>query len=540
MWSIENMDDAKRKWEFIIVSSPSDTRVNIVDVHRLWTYNPQILFQTGYRIAGTPEDITNNLKASGTSDEDINALIASSITSSNYYNTMKEIYDSEVKSYKSWKKSVLKSNINSEGFTLLNLTSTVNPSRLKLTELPVIEKVKRRGKVKPLLTKISELTEGKVINVSGILSDGSNTKSMPAPKPGARTKFVGTDNLPIVSDNVDSYILAVSMLPGGVDQYQNDIELVKQLLGQKQTSSPKSSSSSPKFAPSPNYYSSSSSSSPPKFAPSPKSSSSSSPKFNVPLIKPIKKSPFIEMLSKLSLLEMDNFNRILGGNFISPSISYDNFINIIYNYYINNEQLNNDNDIQLFFDSELNQLFNDSLIDKNMLDVESGNGIIGKLFAEQYGLNPTYSGTIKYTNLEPFILFSPTEQIDTDKRFGVVTLFHLLEQIQTEELLQGRIADIYNKLIVGGLFVIRQYDVLDETIKKKIELIQILYDLSQIEKGRSKEEIMNWIDNYSLLLYNKETLNNIISSLGFQLLGTTSSTEDNVYYSLYQRIEFQQ
>jgi len=529
MWSAENMKDAKLKWEFIIVSSLNDTRVNITSATKFWSINPKILFQTGYRIAGTPEDITKNLQLVGFFDEEIKSVIETSISSSNYYTDMESVYQSELDSYNLWKRKAIKSNVQSQGFNLFDFITAVNPSVLPLTELPVYEKQpKRKGRTKSLFDKLSSLPQANVLDVSGLKPDGSGVNSIPRPK---RSKKYGSPNLSIVSDNMETYKLALSMLPGGADNYKEDIEYVTQLFSQSEQPSPKYNVPTAKYnIPSPKYN-----------VPTAKYNIPT-PKYNIPTPKLANISSLINVISQMNESELADINKNFGEELLTSNITYDNFTNILYNFYLNRKPIDEQDKINsaaskidVFVNSPLDQLFKDNLIDKNMLDVGSGDGLMGYVFASRYELNPVYSDVGRYTILEPFILYGTTEQIDTDIKFGVVTLFHLLNNMQTQELLEGRINDIFTLLKDGGLLVLRESDVLDQTMKKKLELTHILDELNELEKGRSKEDVMNWINSYSMLSYNYDTLNNIILSFGFKLLDSTNSMDNGIYFSLYQK-----
>ena len=238
LWTLEAMEDAKTKHQFIMVSPLATPRVSITDAQRLWMLNPNIVFQTGYRIAGTEPDITAALTPLGISAENIEDLMASSITSTNYDTTMSQVYFEELESYNAWRRSVLKANVDSPGVKLFDIMAAINPdvvAKAKATgqakTLGVANKTtKGRGRnVKSLSQKLAELDQGKVLDVSGINPDGSGTKSIPPP---VRVRKYGSPNLPMVSADLDHYITAINMLPGGQERYAADINYVRQLFQQ--------------------------------------------------------------------------------------------------------------------------------------------------------------------------------------------------------------------------------------------------------------------------------------------------------------------
>jgi len=79
---------------------------------------------------------------------------------------------------------------------------------------------------KSLEQKIRALAPGKVIDVSNMNPNGTKTTII-YPRTGAH----GSPNIPIVSNNFGQYVLAMSLLPGGIEQHINDIEYVRQVFG---------------------------------------------------------------------------------------------------------------------------------------------------------------------------------------------------------------------------------------------------------------------------------------------------------------------
>ena len=83
-WTLEEMNDAKAKNQFIFVSPEGSSRVTINDATNFWNIDPTIIFQTGYRIAGTPDNITYELLQQGIQEDAIQELLSSAITSDNF------------------------------------------------------------------------------------------------------------------------------------------------------------------------------------------------------------------------------------------------------------------------------------------------------------------------------------------------------------------------------------------------------------------------------------------------------------------------
>jgi hypothetical protein len=229
-WTMEMMEDAKRKHEFILVGGPEESRVIITDATRLWATDPNILFQTESRIAGSSESITEIL--SNADVEDVKMYVDSSINSENYLDDMNTIYKSEVDAYNLWRRGIIKANIDSPGAKLFDIMYAIDPDLLgqsknqKDASVMSITKRKAGSKtVKSLIDKLNNLAADKVLDVSGLKPDGTGTKSIPPP---VRRGKYGSPRIPMVSSTFDNYVMAIRMLPGGEDQFVEDIEYVRE------------------------------------------------------------------------------------------------------------------------------------------------------------------------------------------------------------------------------------------------------------------------------------------------------------------------
>ena len=245
-WTFETMDDAKNKWEFVMVTPGFQPRVSIADAQSIWMTNPNIVFQTGYRIAGVQADIEASLLPLGVTPEDIQQLMDSSITNANFGTTMAPIYTEELNNYNLWKQAAVKANIAAPGAKLYDVMTAINPQVPPLTtgqafythaattaRNPVgatttARKPGGQGRgVVPLVDKINALAAGKVLDVSEITDKGTGVKTINRPQRG---KKVGGPTLPIVSDNWEHYAMAINMIPGGQTQFADEIYDVYQLF----------------------------------------------------------------------------------------------------------------------------------------------------------------------------------------------------------------------------------------------------------------------------------------------------------------------
>lgn len=85
-----------------------------------------------------------------------------------------------------------------------------------------------RNRIKSLSGKIAALPPEKVLDVSNLKENG--TGIVTRDKPTYRSKKFGFPGLPIVSSDLDHYILAIEMLPGGKEKYSEEIGYVSKLF----------------------------------------------------------------------------------------------------------------------------------------------------------------------------------------------------------------------------------------------------------------------------------------------------------------------
>jgi len=222
-WSMNVSDLAKTTYSFISVSPLDFDPVNISNALKIWSIYPDILFHTGYRIVGSPDDISVALSNSNISPLDIQEVLLTSISFSNYNTDMSSVYHDELHSYLSRSRSIIYSNINSPGAKLYDVMSAINPD---LTLSSKSSRVSKR-KTKSLYDRLISLPPGKVLDVSSLTLDGFGTKAI---NPPLRAKKYGTSDLPIVSSDFSHYIMAINMLPGGLSHYASQVESVEYMF----------------------------------------------------------------------------------------------------------------------------------------------------------------------------------------------------------------------------------------------------------------------------------------------------------------------
>jgi hypothetical protein len=237
LWTLPASNEALAKHEFISVTPGMSSRVNITDTRSIWRQNSAIIFQTGYRIAGTPADVTAVLTEAGVPAPGIEAVMTTAITSDNYETTALPMYQEELEQYREWMRSVTKSNAESPGAKLFDVMTVVNPDIIRrartVKEAKALGIAPRGGKGRTrtvsLADRLAKVPAGKVLDVSELQTDGTGSRAI---NPPTRSRKFGSPNLPMVSADLEHYVMAIDMLPGGRDRYTADIDYVRLLFSQ--------------------------------------------------------------------------------------------------------------------------------------------------------------------------------------------------------------------------------------------------------------------------------------------------------------------
>lgn len=231
-WNPEAYQDATNRHEFILVGDPSRNRVTIQDSYDIWANMPNVLFQTGYRIAGTRENIIAALQEAQTPDDQIEAAVNSSISSENYITDMAPEFHREMADYIAWHRTAVKTNTAAPGNTLSGTMAALNPAFAATTAQAKPRAAGTGGpgrKVESITQKLQKATADKpYLDVSNMDDFGRKTKWL---APGSLAGRVGTNRIAIVSNKLDRYVAAIRMIPGGEQTYADDIAHVAQLLG---------------------------------------------------------------------------------------------------------------------------------------------------------------------------------------------------------------------------------------------------------------------------------------------------------------------
>lgn len=242
----EMLNDATVNSYFVVVTpSFGLTKANVRDVDAIWSVYPNMYFNTGMRMMGLPEDISRVMKNSNYGSEDIDQVLATSITAENAETDENGFYATELANYDNWRREAIMANMTSGGLKLRELLAFVNPSveqptstsliktsrtipSGRTTEKKTITPKKGGGSVgrgvTALQEKIDKLDEGKLINVSKITEKGTGTTTAARPTKPAKTTYIPSDErLPFSTNNLEHFLIAVDLLPGGRDEYADAV-----------------------------------------------------------------------------------------------------------------------------------------------------------------------------------------------------------------------------------------------------------------------------------------------------------------------------
>jgi hypothetical protein len=222
----DTVELARANHQFLTLDDRYPDRITLASALRWWRRDPELIFNLEYRSAGHLEEIAE----ASASDDSLDELLAASITKDNYLTTMKVSYDQEIAERDQWERSALFSALKGPGSRLSDL---IKSSGCKIKKSPKNPKkeVVSCPKVKPsapksLIDKIYDLKEGYVLDVSRLTEKGTFARPIKHQKLNQH----GSPGLPIVSDNLKTYLLAISMLPGGAEKYAEEIAQVRPLF----------------------------------------------------------------------------------------------------------------------------------------------------------------------------------------------------------------------------------------------------------------------------------------------------------------------
>jgi hypothetical protein len=282
-WTTEKSNNARDIGMFLFVNDVPGSRLtkrSITGAEAKWkSQNPQeysIVFIPEFSIAGTPSSIRAALLSASYSPAQVEAAIASGINRSNFQSGQAAAYQAAIARYDSLKPK--KAKAAPAPFSTAQLVALADPRNpYEVVKLVTIRRDaagnviaagatpsrKAPAQRKTLQQRVDALPAGKYLNVSEIKVDEkgnvTGTRTIDIPKgTGARAGGkVGVKELPVVSNNLESYILALELLygSGARQQYAAWIASVQaQLAGLSKPSAPRAASpraraASPKKSP---------------------------------------------------------------------------------------------------------------------------------------------------------------------------------------------------------------------------------------------------------------------------------------------------
>lgn len=193
--------------------------------------------EPAYRLTGTPEQVAQSLRYRSIGPAEIQRVIDNAITRDNYNTTKaKEV---EVEMAKAEAAKTVKPK--KPAYTLENCIYFAS----KLDQAKILSKGasngagvavsggKRGNRSASLAQRLAKLGPNKVLDVSAIdMQTGSGAVPKPTPGENARSGKYGTNNIPIISNNLEKYRRAIELAYGaqGLQTYAGDIDLVASAL----------------------------------------------------------------------------------------------------------------------------------------------------------------------------------------------------------------------------------------------------------------------------------------------------------------------
>jgi hypothetical protein len=237
-WSADAAKKAGDKGAFLRVGGTQVTRRFLSGAKRSWTSakpeEQQTIFHTGFRITGTPEAITTALSYAGVPADQIQQVLATSITRDNYNTTMAQTVQEELQKHAAAKQAKPVT----EGYDpqqilwfAQNIKTAVIATKTG-EQKGAVASPGRAGAGESLSEKIKKLAQGKVLDVSNMdINTGKGVRTVTAPKTAKSGKF-GTGRVPIISNDINKYVKAIELAYGaeGPATYAADVQVVRQAL----------------------------------------------------------------------------------------------------------------------------------------------------------------------------------------------------------------------------------------------------------------------------------------------------------------------
>ena len=238
----EGKQQAAEKGQYYIKIGDKRGNLRLTGAEKKWKESPNYVYVPSLRVAGFPADIEAVFEDLGVSADKVRQHIARGYTASSAAGPLKAEFEAEVAVVKAAAKKEKKEVVAYAGPSIAQYAEMVDkatveggrapargrskspkkaksPGRPKSkspkkakSKSPKARKSPAKGKkqARPLADKLAALSEGKVMDVSGLHVDGSGAKAINAP--GPKSKKVQAGGYRIVSDNKRGVNAAAKLL----------------------------------------------------------------------------------------------------------------------------------------------------------------------------------------------------------------------------------------------------------------------------------------------------------------------------------------
>lgn len=228
-WNLENTTSLSDNCQFLFIDKkngiPDYRLISVMDAGEIWENNTNVIFLTKYRIAGLVDDIYDFLEVIGIDENDkiIDEIFSKRFDGNESDEESINVYNKEVINYQKWYQKTFK-NLSLNGDSIDELVGEKKDYEKKSN---IVAPVVTPKKGFDLAKRLEELPEDKVLDVSKMDNTGKGARATVIPK---KSKKIMVPELPIISDNIETYKYALEMLPGGINEYEDILNKFRKLL----------------------------------------------------------------------------------------------------------------------------------------------------------------------------------------------------------------------------------------------------------------------------------------------------------------------
>jgi hypothetical protein len=239
-WKRDAATKARDAGKFLYVGGKDITKRALSGSPRYWNSTDpaeqSIIYNTTYRITGTPANVAQALRFRNFTEAEIQAALADAITKDNFATTKLQAWTDEL----NWAKAAAaKKPVKENPYTLKDYVwfaqhlsdAKILTKATGAANAPAAAAAGKRRR-QNLADRVKGLAAGKVLDVSAIdyaTGDGAVSR-IPTVKP--RTGKYGTQRIPFISNNVQNYQRAIELVYGaqGLQTYAADIATVAKAI----------------------------------------------------------------------------------------------------------------------------------------------------------------------------------------------------------------------------------------------------------------------------------------------------------------------